>query len=219
MKQYLQSSIGKKQIVAITGLALVLFLIAHLSGNLLFFKGPEAINNYSKFLKDLGAGLWIARLGLIGAFVLHVAFIIILTIQNKKARSYSYLKPLHPKTRKLTTQLMRLSGLFLFVYVGVHLYDFTFTPHTDLNSTIDGEYLGLYGHMVTYLKSPIRSIFYILAMISVSLHLAHGVHSVVQTMGFNHPRYTPLAKKTANVISLLLGLGFSSVPIYILFFL
>ena len=86
MFRYLKSSIGRKQIIAVSGLAMVGFLIAHLSGNFLIFKGPEALNDYSDFLHSLGGLLWVARIGLIVAFVAHFGLIIQLVIENRKAR-------------------------------------------------------------------------------------------------------------------------------------
>ena len=86
-------------------------------------------------------------------FVIHFSLIIVLVLQNKKARSSSYSMPLHPKTRSLFTKTMRFSGLIIFLYIGLHLYDFTFTPHTMDNSVVRGEYLGLYGHVYTLNRS------------------------------------------------------------------
>ena len=112
LKAYINSSIGKKQIVAVSGVAMVLFLIAHLSGNLLMFKGPEALNDYSKFLHDLGALLWVARIGLLGAFLLHFIFIIRLVLENRSARKNRYDVAIHDDTRAISTKTMRtLRGL------------------------------------------------------------------------------------------------------------
>ena len=181
MLSYLKSSIGKKQLVAVSGLGMVVFLIVHLLGNLLVFVGPEALNEYAKKLHSLGPLLWVARLGLLATFFLHFGLVIHLIIQNKKARKNSYSTPLHKKTRSLFTQTMKLSGVIIFLYIGIHLYDFTFTKHTPDISSINGVYYGLYGHLYNYFLNPLRSIFYVLAMISIGFHLVHGVQSVLQT--------------------------------------
>ncbi len=216
MLAYFNSSIGKKQIVAISGLAMVLFLIAHLLGNFLVFLGPDAINSYAEKLHALGPVLWVARIGLLAMFVLHFSLVINLVIQNKKARATNYSTPLHKNTRSLFTQTMRLSGIIIFVYIGLHLYDFTFTPHTPDISTINGVHYGLYGHLYNYFLNPLRSVFYILAMFSIGFHLIHGVQSVLQTFGFNHSFFTPIIKKASWVIAGFLAIGFSLIPVYVI---
>ena len=195
---------------------MVLYLIAHLLGNLLVFLGPEALNSYAQKLHDLGPLLWVARLGLIAMFVLHFSLVIYLVLQNKKARQTNYSTALHKKTRSVFTKTMRFSGLLIFVYIGVHLYDFTFTPHTEDISSINGVYYGLYGHLYNYFLNPLRSLFYILVMFSIGFHLVHGVQSVMQTFGFNHEVYNPLIKKASVAIASLLTLGFSMIPIYVI---
>ena len=195
MRQYLSSSLGKKQLIAISGIALVLFLVAHLLGNLLVYSGPEALNAYAEKLHSLGPLLWVARLGLLAMFLTHFLLIILLVIQNKKARDVGYHQPLHKKTRSVFTQTMRFSGLLIFVYIGWHLYDYTFTPHSMANSVINGEFYGLYGHVYNSFLHYGRAAFYIVSMCAIGFHLVHGVQSLVQTFGFNHPVYTPLIKK------------------------
>lgn len=216
MLGYLSTSIGKKQLVAVSGLAMVFFLVAHLLGNLLVFSGPEALNSYAEKLHSLGPLLWVARIGLLGMFFLHFTLIAVLAIQNKRARAQAYSVPLHKTTRSFFTKSMRVSGVIVFAYIVIHLLDFTFTPHTIDNSMIDGEFYGLYGHLYNYFLNPIRSVFYILAMVSIGMHLIHGVQSVVQTFGFNHTTYTPLIKKASMGVAAVLVLGFSSIPVYVL---
>lgn len=218
MVNYFKSKIGQKQLVAVSGISLVLFLIAHVLGNFNMFIGPEAMNGYAKSLKSLGGGsvIWIARLGLLSMFVIHFGLVFYLILENIKARGSSYSKPLHKKTRSLFTKLMRFSGLIVFLYIIFHLIDYTFTPHTELNSTVDGHYLGLYGHVYNSFLNPIRSLWYIIAMISISMHLIHGVQSVVQTFGFHHAVYTPLVVKFSWSVAIFIGIGFSSVPVYVL---
>ena len=128
MIKYVTSRIGQKQLVAISGVALVLFLVAHVLGNFNMFFGPEAMNAYAKKLKTLAGGsvLWIARGGLLAMFLTHFGLVAYLVIQNKKARAIGYAKPLHKKTRSFFTKLMRLSGLIVFIYIFTHLIDYTF---------------------------------------------------------------------------------------------
>jgi succinate dehydrogenase / fumarate reductase cytochrome b subunit len=216
LKEYLSSSIGKKQIIAITGLMMAMFLITHLSGNLLMFKGPQALNSYSQMLHDLGGILWVARIGLLGAFVAHFSFTIALVIQNRKARGQSYSTSVNKKTRSFTARLMPFSGGILFAYIVIHLLDFTFTDVTAVNAMVNGEFLGLYGLVYNEFMNPFDSLFYIVAMMSVGFHLTHGIQSVMQTYGFNHPVYTPLIKKISVVLGSVIAVGFSSIPVYVL---
>ncbi|RAP29462.1 succinate:quinone oxidoreductase [Candidatus Marinamargulisbacteria bacterium SCGC AG-343-D04] len=216
MINYLKTSIGQKQLVAISGLGMVFFLIAHLLGNFLIFLGPQAINDYSDKLHDLGPLLWVARIGLIVIFLMHFSLVVYLTMKNKKARPVEYVKPLHKKTRSIFTATMRISGVLIFVYIFWHLYDYTLTPHSMDNSVINGEYYGLYGHVYNSFLNPIRSVFYILVMFSIGFHLIHGVYSVLQTFGFSHKVYSPVIKKTTVTLAILLSLGFSSIPVYVL---
>lgn len=216
MIKYLSSSIGKKQLVALSGFALVLFLLVHLLGNFAIFIGPEALNEYSKKLHSLGPLLWVARLGLIGVFFLHFGLVGLLVYENLKARGGSYSKPLHKKTRSLFTKTMRVSGVIVFLYIGFHLYDYTFTPHSEAISTVRGEFLGLYGHVYNSFLNPLRSLFYIFTMFAIGFHLIHGVQSVIQTFGFNHQTYTPIIKKSSWVVAMIISVGFSSIPVFVM---
>jgi len=215
LKSYIGSSIGKKQIVAITGIALVLFLVAHLAGNLLIYSGPEAYNGYSEKLHHLGAILWVLRIGLLASFILHFAFTALLVIQNKKARSQGYERPLHKKTRSFAAKIMPLSGAILFFYIISHLFDFTFTEVTPANSFVNGEDLGLYGLVVNTLTIPGRALWYIIAMCAVGMHLTHAIQSLFQTMGTNHAVYTPFIKKLSVFLGLLVAVAFASIPVYL----
>jgi succinate dehydrogenase / fumarate reductase cytochrome b subunit len=217
LKQYLASSIGKKQIVSITGLALVLFLIAHLAGNFLIFSGPESYNAYSESLKNLGPLLWIARIGLIVMFFLHFPLAIILAKQNKKARTLEYDQKLHPDTRSLSTRFMPISGAILLLYIVSHLLDFTFTHPDTSNALVNGQNLGLYGLVFNTFLSPISSLWYIIAMAAVGFHLAHAIQSVFQTFGFYHRVYSPVVKQVSVGLGIAISLGFSSIPICVLF--
>ena len=215
IKAYINSSIGKKQIVAISGLAMVLFLIAHLSGNFLMFKGPEALNDYSDFLHSLGGLLWVARIGLLGAFLLHFIFIIRLILENRAARKNRYEVDIHSETRSLATKTMRYSAIIIFVYIGWHLYDYTFTASSPVNATVNGEYLGLYGLVYNSFLNPIRSIFYIVAMIAIGMHLTHGIQSVAQSFGIRNKTYENIINKTSIILGAGIAVGFSSIPIYV----
>ncbi len=209
------STIQKKQIVGLTGLAMVGFVIAHLSGNFLIYSGPEAFNNYAKFLHDLGKLLWVMRIGILASFVVHIGFTINLSITNKRARKNRYYKyQNHRAESSLATQLMPLSGTIILIYIIFHLLDFSLAEKVGIINGVD---LGLYGLVVNTLNDPIHAALYILAMISVGLHMYHAFQSVFQTFGImsqNNMKHFVLASKMLGVA---ITLGFSSIPIYIMF--
>lgn len=208
------STIQKKQIVGITGLAMVGFVLAHLSGNFLIYKGADAFNAYAKFLHDLGGLLWVMRLGILASFVLHIGFTINLVITNRKARVNRYYKYRnHRSESSLATQLMPLTGTIILIYIIFHLLDFTLADKVGIIEGID---YGLYGLVVNTLSDPIHSILYIIAMASVGLHMFHAFQSVFQTLGVmssDNQKYFVLASKALGVA---ITLGFSSIPVYIL---
>ena len=214
-KEYISSSIGKKQIVAVSGLALILFLIFHLSGNLLLYKGPEAFNAYAAFLESLGAVKYIGRVGLITLFLMHMFFTVLVVKENIKARGkrYDVSKPVGK--RSLATRLMPMSGTFILVYLIVHLLDYTLADHHTVASVMNGENLGLYGLVLNSFQTPWRVIFYVLAMGAIGMHLVHAIQSVCQTFGFNHPVYSKHIKRASVFIGVLIAVGFASIPLFI----
>ena len=213
---YVKSSIGKKQIVGISGILMVAFVLVHLTGNFLIFKGPEALNDYSAFLHSLGGLLWVARIGLIATFLLHFGFTYLLVVQNKKARSDKYQGPPINKGRSWATRLMPYTGSILLIYLGVHLLDFTFTKPSDLNGIVRGDFLGLYGLVYNSFLNPLRVLFYIAAMFSLGFHLTHGVQSFVQTIGFTSRNTMAMWQRVGLGLGIIVFVGFSSIPLYVL---
>ncbi|MEJ6644909.1 MAG: succinate dehydrogenase cytochrome b subunit [Akkermansiaceae bacterium] len=212
---FAKSSIGRKFIVAITGLALVLFLAGHLSGNLLIFVGPEAFNEYAHFLHTFlhGAGVWIARIGLLACLVLHVWFTILLTKENKSAR----MKYAHDATVQApkSSRIMIWSGLTILAFIVYHLLHFTIRINSDLAKL--GETSPW--HMVIQgFQHPIVVIFYVIAMTLLCSHLSHGVSSIFQTLGLRSKKTAKPIALIAKAYALVIYLGFISIPIAILVF-
>jgi len=214
---YINSSIGKKQIIGLTGIMMVFFIAIHLTGNFLIFKEPDAINEYSVFLHDLGFLLWIARIGLILTFFLHFGLTARLVIENKRARETSYKGPVVLKKRSFSTRVMPYTGTILLSYIVLHLFDFTFTSPSLLNATVNGEMLGLYGLIYNSFLNPLRVIFYVLAMFSLGFHLTHGIQSFVQTMGAVSMKGLIQWKRFAVMLGLFFSIAYSSIPFYILY--
>lgn len=224
-KGTLRSSVFRKQVIAVTGLAMVGFLVAHLSGNLLIYAGPDAFNSYAEKLHALGPLLWVMRIGLIVSVALHVWLTITLVLENRKARPQGYAVDEPKGNRNIATVLMKYTGVFIIIFLCLHLYDFTFGNRSGPQSVIaglgNGESLGLFGLVWNSFKFTdpigwIRVPVYLIAVTGVGLHLSHGIQSVVQSLGFHHPRYTPLIRKASIAIGALLALGFGLIPVYVM---
>ncbi|MGC6426221.1 MAG: succinate dehydrogenase cytochrome b subunit [Akkermansiaceae bacterium] len=223
---FAQSSIGRKMIVALTGLALVLFLAGHLTGNLLIFAGSEAFNDYAQFLHEAlhGAGVWIARLGLLVCLVLHVWFTILLTKENKAASP----KYQHDATVQAprSSRLMIWSGLTILAFIIFHLLHFTVKAGSDFGTYIDEAYelkTGLERHdahkmVIVGFQNGLVSLFYIIAMTCLCSHLSHGVSSIFQTLGLRSRKTAGAIKLLANAYAVVIYLGFISIPLAIWLF-
>lgn len=213
IKQTVNSSIGGKLVVGLTGLALVGFIVAHMSGNLLIFAGREAINSYAAGLRQFPALLWGARIGLLAAAVLHIYFTIKLNLHNRAARPQAYVKKSYARA-SLQSRSMVLSGLVVIFYALYHLAHLTWRvtdPYIASLGTFD-----VYEMLVYSFKSPIVSLFYIVAVSLLGMHLSHGISSVFQTLGVNHPKYNSFIRAIGPVLGVLLALGYISIPVAIL---
>lgn len=216
------SSIGKKILVAVTGLILLLFLAGHLAGNLLIYAGPEAINDYAEMLKTLlhGAFIWIFRAIMLVVVVVHVAFTISLTMENRSARpKYS-----HPRTiqTSLAARTMILSGLVLLSFIVYHLLHFTAlvapTSYRDITEvTASGhERHDVYSMVVTGFSNPLISGFYILSMFLLCAHLSHGFASVFQTFGLRTKKTRDLLRNLGLAYAFIILIGNISIPISVM---
>ena len=212
-----RSSIGKKQIVAFTGLLLILFVIGHLAGNLLIFGGPDVFNGYTVLLSKARPVVFIIELGLLAVFVTHVFVTTCLVLENIKAVGGARYAVSNTRgQRSWATQLRVYTGLFLLIFVVWHLFDFTWSDHEGQRSILAHMHLGLYGVVYNSFLNPIHSVLYIIAMACLGFHLAHGVQSFLQTFGFNDPQYTPVVYKFSNIFGFVIAVAFSSIPIYVL---
>lgn len=219
---FFRSSIFRKQVIAITGLMIVGFVIVHLAGNLMVYLGPETYNHYSEKLLSMGALLWTIRIGLIAAVVVHVVLTLQLAHENWRARGTRYAVYEPVGDRSFATKTMKYTGILIFVFLFIHLYDFTFADKSGDTSIVtglnDGESLHLFGLVWNAFQNPLRSLFYVVVMVAVGLHLAHGIESLVQTMGFNHDRYTPWVRRVSLAVGVVVAVGFITIPLYVLFF-
>jgi succinate dehydrogenase / fumarate reductase, cytochrome b subunit len=208
--RFFASSIGKKVVMALSGVALFGFVIAHMLGNLQVYLGPEALNSYAEGLRHLGALLWVARLGLLVAVVLHIWSAYSLTQMNRAARPLGYREKEHREST-FSSRTMRWSGVFLFLFIVYHLMHFTFgNVHPDF---IPGD---VYHNFVVGFRQTAVSIVYILAMLALGLHLYHGVWSFLQTLGLSHPRYNHLRHAFATLVTVIVVAGNISMPVAVM---
>jgi succinate dehydrogenase / fumarate reductase cytochrome b subunit len=219
---WLFSSIGKKTVVAVTGLALVLFVVGHLLGNFTIYFGPDVINAYALKLHSLGPLLWVVRLGLLAVVVLHIMFTMLVWAENRRARPQKY-AVFAPMRTTVFARTMRLSGLIVLAFVIFHLAHFTahlvdpaFASYkTDLHGK---EVHDVYRMVVVGFANPLVSGFYVLALFLLAMHLSHGVSSLFQTLGVTNRLLRPLLETGARVLAWALFLGYASIPISIVVF-
>lgn len=211
------SSIGMKMTMAVTGAALIAFVIAHLLGNLQIYLGADVLNDYAKKLKSIPAVLWTFRLGLLALFAIHVLSAIRLTRMNRAARSEKYAVQ-RPVQVGIAPRMLLLSGLVVLAFVVYHLLHFTagvtdpshFALH-DASGRHD-----VYSMVVLGFSQPVVSGAYIVAMLLLGMHLTHGIASVFQTLGLNEPKYRPLLTALGPVLAWLLVAGNISIPLSVL---
>ena len=207
------STIGRKMLMAITGLMLTGFVVMHLSGNLLVFAGPDAMNKYAAGLKSLGGLLWLARGGLLLTFILHLYLGLTLTAENRAARPEKYAFDATIQA-SLASRYMIHTGILVLVFVCYHLAHYTFRVASAEVNAVPAE--NVYGMVVAGFSSPVVSGFYLLAMASLGLHLSHGVSSLFQSLGLHHQNINVVSSKLGPLVGALVFLGFSSIPVAVL---
>ena len=203
---FFASSIGKKIVMAVTGLALFGFVVAHMLGNLQVYLGPEALNAYAEKLREYPTLLWGARLGLLVAAALHVWSAYSLTRMNQRARPQGY-RERASRASTYASRTMRWSGVILLLFVVYHLMHFTFGTRSVHPRFVPGD---VYHNFITGFQHPLVSAFYILAMLALGLHMYHGVWSMMQTVGLSHPRYNHWRQGfAATVTAVVIGANLS----------
>jgi len=209
---YVTSTIGRKVVMAVTGLVLFGFVLGHFVGNLTLYLGPEAIDGYSRFLHGFlhGGGLWVARAVLATCAVLHVWSASSLTLDSWAARPEGY-RRWTAKDSTYASRTMRWGGVILFAFIVFHILTLTL-------GRIQPDYRPgeVYHNVVTGFQQWPIAAFYVVAMVLLALHLDHGVWSLCQTLGLSHPRYKRWARRAARAFALLILVGNCSFPIAVL---
>jgi succinate dehydrogenase / fumarate reductase cytochrome b subunit len=218
--RFLQSSIGKKWIVALTGLILIAYVLGHLVGNLQIFLGPEPINRYAHFLHSLGPLLWVVRIFLLAAFATHILTTILLAHENRSARPARYAVNASVQA-KAATKTMVISGLIVLCFAVYHILHFTTrTAHVSLDeywAVKDAHgYHQVYNMVVWGFRNPLASGFYALGIILLCSHLSHGFSSFLQTLGINNRLMAARITLAGQLLAWLICIGYLSIPFSVL---
>jgi succinate dehydrogenase / fumarate reductase, cytochrome b subunit len=207
---FLGSQVGKKVVVALTGLILYGFVVGHMIGNLQVFGGRSMMNDYAEFLRNTHGMLWVARFVLLASVTFHILYTVQLTRANRLSRPVKYVEHKAVKAT-LASRIMIWSGVFLGLYIPYHILHLTLgTAHPQFNPQ------DVYANVVTGFQSVPTSAIYILAMVSLGLHLQHGVFSLFQTLGFNHPKYNGYRRALAVGSAFFVSAGYIAVPVAVL---
>ena len=222
-QRFYASSIGKKLLVGLTGVGLLLFVFGHLVGNLLIFLGRDAINSYAEFLKHgllHGAGIWIARLGLVATVGIHIVATIHLSRQNREARQERYAFESTSKA-SAASRTMIVTGLIVLSFIIFHLLQFTILPGPDdqgyYDLTSDHLRPDVYSMVVRGFQNWFVSIFYMISIGFLCLHMSHGFSSVFQTLGLRTDKSWPIVVSAGYAFSAVIFVGNSLIPLSILF--
>ncbi len=207
---FYRSLVGQKLIMAVTGIILYLFIMAHLLGNLQIFSGPEKLNAYAAFLKKLGEVLWAERAVMLLALVLHLIAAVWVTIANWRARPISYFMRKDVETN-YAARTMIVSGPLILLYVIYHLMMFTFLTTGPGYSETD-----VYRNVVLAFQQPAISAVYIAAMLVLGYHLWHAGWSMLQTLGITWPTRPGLRWRLFPLLAVVIALGYISIPVAVL---
>ncbi|MGK2905602.1 MAG: succinate dehydrogenase cytochrome b subunit [Desulfuromonadales bacterium] len=214
--QLTQSSVGRKIIMAVTGIVLVSFVCVHLLGNSSVFVGADAINAYAQKLHSLGPFVWVFRLFMLAAFAIHIIFGIQLTLENRAATPEKNVQVKRLRTG-FGAETMIVSGLLLLAFVVYHLLQFTVrvtNPEIYIplgNSGI----VDVYFMVVNGFKNTLTVIVYLIAMAFLFLHVSHGFQSLFQTIGLSNDKSLPVMGMVSKLVGFVLLVGYISIPLLI----
>lgn len=202
-----RSTIGKKVVMAVTGVIMIGFLISHMISNVFIFRDPAHLDEYGRFLRSLGGLLWLARAGLLAALVLHVIAAVQLTQRDRAARPVGY-DTKAPQVSTVASRTIRIGGVILLAFIILHLMHFTWgTIHPDFREGEAGR------NVIVGFASPIAVALYVFAMIWLGFHLYHGAWSSMRTLGLVRPSDSPLKRRISAALAIIIYGGFTIIPI------
>jgi succinate dehydrogenase cytochrome b subunit len=205
----LSTSVGKKQLMAVTGLLFLLFLATHLLGNLSIYGGSGAFVSYAEHLHALGNLLVAAEILMLLALIIHVSTAVVLFFENRAARPIKYAVDKSGGGRTLSSVTMPYTGLLVLGFICVHLA--TFSHHI-----VDQTTRNIFQIAVSVFSQPVYLVIFLASMVILGFHVRHGLWSAFQTVGANHPKYMPFIQKLSIVFAVIVAVGFGSLPLVIL---
>ena len=210
--RFYQATIGKKVVMAVTGVILFGYVLGHMLGNLQIFLGAAAINNYAHFLHSHEGALWVARVALLAAVILHIVASVQLWVLNNKARPVPYVRK-RDVPASYAARTMKWSGPIIAAFVIFHVLHLTTGDIVPLYPESAPNSPDAYDNVITGFQHPAIAIFYIIAVTLLSMHLYHGLWSMFQSVGINHPRYTPRLQRFAAIFAIVVAIGYISIPV------
>ena len=205
------SSIGKKLVMALTGLLLIGFLLSHLAGNFLLFAGAEVYNTYSHKLVS-NPLIYGAEAFLVTVFLYHVYLALKVSLGNRRARAVQYNRKASLGEKTLASSTMMWSGVIIFVFVILHLISFKFG--TDVSPPSSEGVRDLHSLVIARFQNEFYSLFYLFCFVVLAFHLGHAIQSSMRTLGVSHPKYLKYIGFVSYILSLIIALGYSIFPIY-----
>lgn len=214
---YFGSAIGRKQLMAVTGLIWSGFIFTHMAANMLILFSPEAYNKYSHALIT-NPLIYLAEAFLVLTLLMHTVYGIKVTIENRRAKALKSAKPTSgPKAPRFQSKFMIFHGSIILAFVILHLITFKFGTY--YSTTIDGvEMRDLHRLVIEVFQNPVYVAWYLVALVAVGLHLAHGFWSSFSTLGFYHPERSRTLNVIGYIYAAVVAGGFMSQPIYVMFF-
>lgn len=208
---FIETSVGKKALMAVSGVILLGFVIAHMAGNLQIYQGPEALNSYAHWLRTIPKALWTMRAIVLFAVLVHIVAAYQLTVQSRRGRGSRYVK-FKPQAASYASRTMRWSGVIIVAFVIYHLLDLTFgVANPDFNHELD-----VYHNVVASFSQPLVAGAYVVANALLGMHLVHGVWSMFQTVGLNNGHWTRRLRLVAAGATAVIVVGNISMPVAVL---
>lgn len=216
---FLGNTTARKIVMALSGMLMAVFVAAHLLGNTSFFRGPSSLNAYAEMLQGLGPFLWLFRLAMLAAVSLHVLYGVRLTLENRAAKPQAYAISKTLRTT-LAARTMIWSGCATGLFLGYHLYHFTFhLVAPDISSAALRDSSGrpdVFSMILLNFKKTGIVALYLVGVSALMLHLLHGIGSMMQTLGLNTERTQPWVIRLGSIAAVLIGIGLISIPIAVL---
>lgn len=203
-----RSQVGKKIVMAVTGLVGVGFVVGHMLGHLQMFESAARYNAYAHFLQSLGELLWMVRAVLLGAVALHVVAAVQLSRQRLAARPIGYVRGTQWEVSTFASRYIRWGGALLLAFIIFHILHFT-----ALKIFPEYEQMDVYSRMIVAFHKPWVLVFYVISMAALGLHLYHGIWSSLRTIGATQPSQNPMRRRISATIAIVIAVGFAIVPL------